>query len=149
MTDRGRPITPAPRPCVSCPYRRDTPSGVWEAHEYEKLPAYDEEQMMAQPFGAFFCHQQDGRLCAGWVGVHDMSNNIGVRLLFSARNDGTRTEQELRDEIRAVLDYETDVPLYESGHEAALAGLRDVANPSEAAERMIEQLERKQERRKS
>nr|WP_280343300.1 DUF6283 family protein [Nocardia neocaledoniensis] len=31
---------PAPRPCVSCPYRRDVPSGVWDFGEYEKLRGY-------------------------------------------------------------------------------------------------------------
>jgi hypothetical protein len=28
-------------PCSSCPYKRDTPPGIWAEHEYEKLPAYD------------------------------------------------------------------------------------------------------------
>jgi hypothetical protein len=53
---------PARNPCGSCPYRKDVPSGVWETLEYEKLPPYDGETF-EQPFEAFFCHQQNGRLC--------------------------------------------------------------------------------------
>lgn len=30
-------LTPRKTPCASCPYRKDVPSGVWEASEYEKL----------------------------------------------------------------------------------------------------------------
>ncbi|MFD7961193.1 DUF6283 family protein [Streptomyces zaomyceticus] len=37
-----RPCSPpAPRPCASCPYRRDVPSGVWSRGDYVKLPLYD------------------------------------------------------------------------------------------------------------
>jgi hypothetical protein len=32
---------PAPKPCESCPYRKDVPSGVWSEGEYRKLPQYD------------------------------------------------------------------------------------------------------------
>jgi hypothetical protein len=34
-------LTCAARPCASCPYRKDVPSGIWAAHEYTKLLAYD------------------------------------------------------------------------------------------------------------
>ncbi|WP_067904162.1 DUF6283 family protein [Nocardia vaccinii] len=65
---------PAPRPCSSCPYRRDAPSGVWDAEEYEKLRLYDLD-MAFQPPRLFQCHQADfdsgvRRLCAGWAGCH-------------------------------------------------------------------------------
>ncbi|MCP3426923.1 hypothetical protein NBM05_13125 [Rothia sp. AR01] len=32
---------------------------VWDASEYEKLPAYDRETI-EQPTALFYCHQQDG-----------------------------------------------------------------------------------------
>ncbi|MCC9181145.1 DUF6283 family protein [Mycolicibacterium mageritense] len=65
---------PAPRPCASCPYRRDAPSGIWDASEYRKLPAYDGEAQ-DQPLNLFVCHQTNGddpnaRLCGGWVACH-------------------------------------------------------------------------------
>ncbi|WP_336794377.1 DUF6283 family protein [Gordonia malaquae] len=51
--------SPAPRPCESCPYRRDVPSGVWAESEYEKLRAYD-APTGEQPVRLFLCHQYDG-----------------------------------------------------------------------------------------
>jgi hypothetical protein len=60
----------------------DCPPGIWDASEYEKLPGYD-EPTPAQPAGAFFCHQQNGRLCSGWVAVHDMGHSLGLRLALS------------------------------------------------------------------
>lgn len=30
------PLRPRPRPCRSCPYRRDCPSGVWAAETYDR-----------------------------------------------------------------------------------------------------------------
>ena len=49
---------PAPRPCDSCPYRQDVPSGIWAASEYAKLPAYD-APTCAQSARLFLCHQHD------------------------------------------------------------------------------------------
>lgn len=129
-------LVPARRPCGSCPYRRDVPSGVWDEEEYAKLPPFDERETGRQPPSAFLCHQQDGRLCAGWVAVHDMEESLGFRLLSAM------SHMEV-EEIEAVFDYETDVPLFSSGTEAALHGLREIDSPSVAARRLIERLERK------
>lgn len=123
---------PASRPCGSCPYRRDVPSGVWATEEYERLPLYD-APTGEQPPGLFLCHQQDGRLCAGWAGCHNMEESMGLRV---AALSGTLDE----DTINAVLDYATDVPLWESGQAAADHGLRDVAAPATAARRLIDRL---------
>lgn len=127
---------PGPRPCGSCPYRRDVPSGVWSCDEYEKLPPYDTRETAYQPSSAFFCHQQDGRLCAGWVAVHDMYNSLGLRVLASSL--GLSSE-----EIDAIIDYTTDVPLFESGAEACAHGLRDLTKPSAKTVRVIQRLNRK------
>lgn len=128
-------LVPAPNPCRSCPYRKDVPSGVWAAEEYEKLPEYDRETA-EQPISAFLCHQQDGRLCAGWVAVHDMENSLGLRLITSL--SGTTQE-----EYDAIRDYSTSVALFESGAEAAEHGLRDLETPGERAQREIKKLYRK------
>lgn len=128
---------PAPNPCGSCPYRRDVPSGVWEASEYEKLPAYDEETH-AQPTGVFLCHQQDGKACAGWVGCHDMQHSLGLRLASG---------MGLIEDPDAFLDYETRVPLFDSGMEAAEHGLAGIENPDLEARRVIDKLTAKRERR--
>ncbi len=121
--------SPAPRPCGSCPYRRDVPSGLWDAVEYDKLPAYD-RPTMEQPPQAFYCHQQDGRLCAGWVGCHDMGHNLAMRF-----GRGLSLAEHVD-----VMVYTTDVPLFASGAEAAEHGKRDVAAPGERALRIIGKL---------
>jgi len=121
---------PAKKPCPSCPYRCDVPSGVWADEEYEKLPVFDDPN--ASP-AVFYCHQQTGHLCAGWVGVHDMENMIGIRL---AALDGRLTP----DDVEAVLDYTTDVPLFESGAAAAAHGMDQLATPDTEATRLIRKL---------
>lgn len=112
---------PAPRPCGSCPYRQDVPSGVWEREEYEKLPAFDEPTPY-QPPAVFLCHQRDDRMCAGWVGCHDMVESLGLRIASAA---GLISLWDLT----LVMGYTTDVPLFGSGREAAEHGLRDVETP--------------------
>lgn len=131
----GRTKPPAKRPCGSCPYRRDVPSGVWHSDEYAKLPTYDGETF-DQPPGVFHCHQQDGRVCAGWVGCHDMDNNLGLRM-------ATMTGSIDPETADAILDYESEVPLFSSGAEAAEHGMRDVETPDEKARRLIDDLTRK------
>ena len=126
---------PAKNPCGSCPYRQDVPSGVWAKEEYDKLPAYDNDTG-EQPFAAFYCHQQDGRLCAGWVGCHDMRNNLGLRMAASMGHLSI-------EEYDAALSYKTDVPLWPSGAAAAAHGKAEIAHPSERAERVIEKVSRK------
>lgn len=136
-TPHGPPV-PAPRPCGSCPYRRDVPSGVWDESEYAKLPEYDHPETAYQPPSAFHCHQQDGRLCAGWVAVHDMQESLGFRLFATL---GALTPEQ----VDAIIDYETDVPLFASGAEAAAHGLREVEHPSAKAVKTITRLERRKQ----
>lgn len=128
----GTVRVPAPRPCGSCPYRCDVPPGVWDAVEYAKLPAFD-GPTYTQPPSVFLCHQEDGRLCAGWAAVHDMADSLGLRLAVS-RGDLTPAE------VQEVIDYETDVPLFESGAEAAAYGVAAVSMPPASALRVIEKL---------
>lgn len=126
---------PARTPCYSCPYRRDVPSGVWSSEEYEKLPRYD-APTHDQPVGAFFCHQQDGRLCAGWVGCHDMEESLGLRLAVAF---GHVSEVD----AEAALNYESPVPLFESGAAASEHGLRDIEAPGPEAQRIATRLSEK------
>lgn len=130
---------PARVPCGSCPYRRDVPSGLWAAEEYDKLPRFDLDTM-SQPFGAFFCHQQNERLCAGWVGCHDMNESLGLRM---AASRGILTVED----VEAAFDYECPIALFASGAEAAEHGRRNIEVPSPDARRAIERIERKRERR--
>ncbi len=132
---------PAANPCGSCPYRRDVPSGVWEIEEYEKLPQYDLDTG-EQPPGIFLCHQQDGRICAGWAGCHDMTQSLGIRLAASL---GFLDASE----VDAVFDYTTKTPLWDSGAEAAEHGMAEVHKPDADARKVIDKLTDRRDRRKS
>lgn len=128
-------LPPAARPCGTCPYRRDVPSGVWHPSEYAKLPDYD-QPTGDQPLGVFMCHQQDGRVCAGWAGCHDMTHTLAVRVGAAAGHLTT-------DTVNTLLDYTTPTPLFTSGTEAAEHGLADVNSPDHGARRAIDTLTRK------
>jgi hypothetical protein len=126
---------PRPRPCASCPYRRDVPSGVWEAEEYRKLPGWDGE-IFAQCPAAFACHQQDGFICSGWLGYRDPYDLLAVRL-------GVH-----RGSLHpSCLDYSTDVPLWPSGQAAADHGLAQVVAPRPDAQAVIAKVLRSREAR--
>lgn len=132
-------LPPAPNPCGSCPYRKDVPSGVWSAEEYEKLPPYDKPTGY-QPPQVFMCHQQDGHLCAGWTACHDMTQNLGLRFLI-------QTDQIDPSDIDAVFDYATPVELFASGVEAATHGLAEINAPDQRATKTIDKLQKRQEKR--
>lgn len=125
---------PAQNPCGSCPYRRDVPSGVWEASEYRKLPGFDNETG-EQPPNVFLCHRQDGRACAGWVAVHDMNESLGMRL---AQAMGLVADEDLE----AFFTYSTDVPMFKTGSEAARHGMAKILDPDADARRIIDKLGR-------
>jgi hypothetical protein len=131
MTDTRVPVGD---PCGSCPYRRDVPSGVWAASEYDRLAAYDGEisdQVTAGAWATFGCHQGDGTVCRGWLGHRDPAELVAVRVAI------------LRGELDpSACDYATDVPLFASGKEAAEHGLHDIAAPSEQARRAAEKIVR-------
>lgn len=131
-------LPPAPRPCASCPYRRDVPAGVWHPEEYAKLPEYD-KPTGEQPPGVFLCHQRDSRVCAGWAGCHDHEETLALRF---AVLDGSITVETL-DEI---IDYETDVALFATGQEAADHGMSGVDDPDVSARRLMMGLSTKRER---
>ena len=126
--------------CSTCPYRRDTPAGVWHPDEYAKLALYDEQpyERGVEPrpleLSTFHCHQQNATgqptVCRGWLSVH--ADSVAVRLACA----------------RGALSF-SDVPeapealYYETGAQAAAAGLSGVAQPSVDALKAMERLERR------
>lgn len=118
-------------PCSTCPYRKDTPAGIWDASEYERLPDWDEGNLTV---GVFLCHhsafKDTDTLCRGWLSV--ASDSIAVRL---AMMDGRLDPDEVFAEV--------DVPLYATGQEACDAGLAGVEHPDEPAMDAIDRLIRK------
>ena len=128
-------------PCASCPYRCDVPSGVWAEEEYLKLPPYDNDTA-DQPPGVFYCHQDDERVCSGWAGTHDGTNLLALR--FAAAM-GTMTPEE----IDATIDYESPVPLFESGAEACAHGVKEIREPSAEAQKTVAKIEDRRTRRGS
>lgn len=128
----AEPATARPRPCASCPYRRDVPSGVWDTAEYDKLITYDgsiAEQAVAGGTGVFACHQADGHVCSGWLAHRDPAELLAVRLgLMNGSLDAS------------VLDYTTEVELFGSGAEAAQHGKAEIEHPSDAARAVVEKI---------
>lgn len=121
---------PAKDPCKTCPYRTDVPPGVWSANDYAKLPPYDQPTPL-QPGGVFLCHlhalNTTPRVCAGWVACHDMDHNLSVRLALASKD-------MTGDVAEAIYDYQTTVPVFTSGREAADHGMSAIDNPPPAAE---------------
>ncbi|GES34744.1 DUF6283 family protein [Streptomyces angustmyceticus] len=135
MSSSLRP--PAPRPCESCPYRRDVPAGIWASEEYEKLRRYDADTPN-QPTRLFQCHQADGdsdnrRICGGWAGCHEGEDLLALRvaLLDGGMDPAT---------YRAVIEYESPVPLFPSGSEAAAHGEAGIDAPADEARHMISKI---------
>ena len=113
-----------PNPCNTCPYRKDTPSGIWDKSEYDKLPQWDNQYCMA---GTFLCHNGNREyICRGWAEVHH--RNMSVRLAcFNVEWDETNSKP-------------TKIKLYRTGAEARRAGLRKINNPDDKAKAVIVKL---------
>ncbi|MEV7068962.1 DUF6283 family protein [Streptomyces collinus] len=128
---------PAPRPCESCPYRRDVPAGIWASEEYAKLRRYDADTP-DQPTGLFQCHQADAdsavrRVCAGWAGCHASEELLALRLaVLDGSMDATT--------YLAVVEYTSPVPLFPSGSDAAAHGEAGIDAPDETARRVINKI---------
>lgn len=128
---------PSPRPCQSCPYRRDVASGIWDRQEYDKIERYDNEPSH-QPQQVFACHQTDRdspqiRLCAGWVGCHGGDNLLALRL---AALNGTMSAHD----VRVSRAYVSPVPLFSTAKQAAEHGCAEIDEPSQRARRTVEKI---------
>lgn len=108
---------PPKRPCGSCPYRKDVPSGVWHPDEYQKLSQYDGQTWEQLP-NLFMCHQRDGCLCGGWLQTHGTDDLLALRL---------------HEVDESAYGYQSDVPTFASGNEAALHGMKEIRNPGPEA----------------
>jgi len=117
------------RPCPSCPYRKDVPSGVWAYHEYEKLRDYD-EPTGNQPLATFHCHATPDELCNGWAVVHTSRGHEFdlLALRFWHPENGIPV---------------SDVPLWSSGNEAADHGQAHIEDPDDKAIEVTSRLIRK------
>lgn len=126
----GRPIRS--NPCSACPYRCDVPSGLWAAHEYDKLREYD-LPTGDQPLAPFHCHATPEHLCSGWAITHSSRGNEYALLALRVFSPG--------EEIP-----ESEVTCFGSGNEAADWGQRDIEDPTPEAKEAVERLMRKYER---
>lgn len=121
-------------PCSACPYRQDSPSGLWAAEEYDKLPPYD-APTGSQPFEIFLCHATPDHLCHGWAVVGDWEL-LALRL-YAAYS------------IHEVEIPPPVVPLWSTHTQAADHGRAGIAAPSPRAMRTIHRLTRKYPRLRS
>lgn len=125
-------MTVRAQPCAACPYRKDVPSGVWELDEYLKLIKYDSETW-AQPTQVFACHATPEFLCNGWAVCH--SNRGGDHELLALRLHQESVPERLEK-----------TPLFNSGTDAAIHGLRDIAKPSRKAIEIMDMLKQRYSR---
>lgn len=125
-------------PCSSCPYRRDVPSGLWAASEYEKLIPYD-APTWAQPLNAFSCHATPDFYCNGWAIVSGYDS-------MALRVAETRNPLRQLSGDGAFVIPEPTVPLFATHTEAAEHGLRDVEHPKDEAIEAVTRLRRKYQR---
>ncbi|MFI8459057.1 DUF6283 family protein [Kitasatospora sp. NPDC085464] len=137
ITVRSEIRPPAPSACRTCPYRGDVPSGVWAEEEYAKLERYD-RPTSEQPAALWLCHQTDSdsdkrRMCAGWIGCHGGANLLALRI---ALIEGLISDATFRE----AVGYESAVPLFGSGAEAATHGRVDIESPGADARRAIEKI---------
>ena len=121
------------QPCDTCPYRKDAPSGLWAAHEYEKLREYD-LPTGEQPPMAFHCHTSPDFLCNGWAIVHGSQAKRGYEAL------GLRFAAAISQSPIEIP--EPVVPLFSTGTEAAEHGLRDIQKPKRKAVNAIRKLQK-------
>lgn len=122
--------------CSACPYRKDVPSGVWAAHEYDKLAEYDAPTGQ-QPMAPFMCHATPEHFCHGWTVCHsNRGHNHELLALRLARSLFSQNVEIPRE----------GVPLFSSGAEAAEHGKREIDNPSDEAREVVSRLMRKYDR---
>lgn len=121
-------------PCSSCPYRKDTPPGVWAAEEYQKLTAFSPADGQVPALGIFLCHQTNATgvetICRGWLSVE--RDSVAVRLAL------------IRGQVTVgQVEAAVGVPLYPDGATAARVGLGGVKRPGLPARRMSARLLKK------
>lgn len=128
MTDQ---LHVPPRACSTCPYRRDTPPGIWSAEEYAKLRGYDEQWGQDPVIAVFHCHQETATgcptVCRGWLSTH--RECVAVRLACAM---GLLCFQDVPQDVEPLY--------YGTGNEAADAGLVGVPEPGSAAKAAIHRL---------
>ena len=117
---RSHPIVP----CDNCPYRRDSPLGLWHKMHFEQvlISEYNNQNVSADKFG---CHKQadlpydQQGLCAGWLldqKLRGIPNNIALRIrlmsdkealaAFEAVHDGGNEMYDSADEMcRANIEH--------------------------------------------
>lgn len=118
----------ATEPCPSCPYRLDTPKGVWSLEHYERLPAYDNGILSQMHHGAiapFGCHYDNGNLCKGWLDCHGADNLLALRI---------------SGEITMEMRTPSSIPVYHSGKAVLAANLPHMDNPSPEARELMANL---------
>lgn len=125
-------------PCVSCPYRKDVPSGIWAAQEYDKIEQYD-KPTFAQPRGVFMCHQQDNSLCRGWLDCHGY-NLLSVRMACS-------TGKLSAIEVESALVAGPSVPVFATAGDASKHGRKSIARPGPKAQALMDKLLSQRERK--
>lgn len=125
------------KPCEACPYRRDTPVGIWSDAEYADLARADSDPMRGNTYG---CHlnsvrsKDDAQPCAGWLADQKRRGTPSIAL---------RAKLMMSSERAALYERidENDPGLYGSIVEMMKANLgKPFPNNSPKARRLLEKL---------
>lgn len=131
------------RPCDACPYRRDTPPGIWAREEYERLLVNDSDPMRGATYG---CHlntarpADDAQPCAGWLADQKRRGtpSIQLRMVLITTPDAMALYEKIDDAAPN---------LYGSIAEMVAANVgRRFPNQVAKARRLIAKLERRAKR---
>lgn len=126
------------KPCEACPYRKDAPTGIWDAAEFANVQAQDHQ------FGnTFGCHlgatrpKEEWQPCVGWLADQKRRGvpNINLRLvLISNKSAGPVFEKVNED----------DPNLYGSIDEMVRANVgKRFPNRAPKAKRLVAKLEKR------
>jgi len=119
------------QPCKGCPFRRDTPVGIWDWSHYVELQEQDADELNGSLFA---CHKYrllptaERRPCAGWLLDQRRRHLPSIRLRIALIS---------KPAARALLEEVRDggCPLYDSVDEMCEA---NVGQPApEGAERLV------------
>ncbi len=124
------------RPCEACPYRRDTPVGIWSAEEYQDLIAKDGSAMGS----VYGCHlnaarpSDEAQPCAGFLADQKRRGvpSIALRLALVSNASAAECFEQVD---------ERDPTLYESIREMVDANVgRAFPTASPKARRLLKKL---------
>lgn len=96
-----------PKPCTSCPYRRDAELGFWHPSEFQKLLEQDADELNGNLFA---CHGtrklEEQSICAGWFLDQQRRGypSIRLRLVLAKNKEALKYEKQVNADGLVLYD---------------------------------------------